>query len=122
MMIEILKINTKRFNILYLLNLHNTSRSPITGVYYGKPRTKINEHGFPVLSDIVTSTDIHDATIQTLDFIGCILKLITFIDLDAYNKIIEEHFSISAVGVILPADNTPIIIDDTASYNNYLSL
>lgn len=121
LMIEILKIDTKLFNILYLLNLHNSCRSPITGVYYGKTRTKINEHGYPVLSNEVTSTDIHNATIQTLDFVSCILRLITFIDLDAYNKIIEDYFSISSVGVVQPSLNTPIMIDDTAAFNNHLS-
>jgi hypothetical protein len=119
LMIEILKIDTKLFNILYLLNLHNTSRSPITGAYYGKERTKINENGFPVLSDSVTSTDIHNATVQMLDLINCILRLITFIDLDAYNKIITDYFSITSVGVVQPADDVPIIIDDSAAYNNY---
>lgn len=121
LMIEILKIDTKLFNILYLLNLHNSCKSPITGVYYGKVRTKINQHGYPVLSNDVSSTDIHNATIQTLDFVSCILKLISFVDLDAYNKIIEDHFSISAVGVVQPALDTPIMIDDTAAYNNHLS-
>lgn len=121
LMIEILKIDTKLFNILYLLNLHNSCKSPITGVYYGKTRTKINEHGYPVLSNDVTSTDIHNATIQTLDFVNCILRLITFVDMDAYNKIIEDHFSIGAVGTVQPALDTPIMIDDTAAYNNHLS-
>ncbi|VBB17770.1 hypothetical protein YASMINEVIRUS_233 [Yasminevirus sp. GU-2018] len=119
-MLEILKIDTKLFNILYMLNLHNSSRSPITGAFYGKPRTKINENGFPVLSDVVTSTDIHNATLQMLDLLGCILHLITFIDIDSYNKIIEDHFSISSVGNVQRADGggstpaVPIVIDSTA--------
>jgi hypothetical protein len=118
MMLEVLKIDTKLFNILYLLNLHNSVRSPITGAYYGKQRTKINEHGYPVLSDTVTNTDIHNATLQTIDLISCILKLITFVDIDSYNKIIEEHFSILSVGQVTPADGQNVIIGTTALTNS----
>ncbi len=117
LMLEILKIDTKLFNILYLLNLHNSFRSPITGVYYGKTRTKINENGYPMLSDVVTSTDIYSATVQTLDFLACILKLITFVDIDAYNKIIDENFSIESIGKVQPAVDGTIIVGDSASDN-----
>jgi hypothetical protein len=115
LMIEILKIDTKLFNILYLLNLHNSFKSPITDVYYGKARTTINGNGYPVLSNTVTSTDIYNATIQTIDFISCILKLITFIDIDAYNKIIEDHFSILSINNIESAAGETIIIGDIDS-------
>jgi hypothetical protein len=117
LMLEILKIDTKLFNILYLLNLHNSCRSPITGVYYGKIRTKINDNGFPVVSDVVSNTDIHNATIQMVDLLSCILKLITFIDIDSYNKIIEDHFSINSVGNVTNAEGMNIIISDSASDN-----
>lgn len=117
LMIEVLKIDVKLFNILYLLNLHNTSRSPITGVYYGKQRTKINENGYPVLSDTVTSSDINNATIQTIDFIVCLLRLITFVDIDSFNKIVEDHFSILAVGNITNAEGENIVISPSA-FNN----
>ena len=45
MLNEIVKIDTLFFDILYSLNLHNVSKSPITGLYYDKPRTKINNNG-----------------------------------------------------------------------------
>lgn len=117
MMIEILKIDTKLFNILYFLNLHNSFKSPITGVYYGKQRTKINENGFPVLSDTVTSSDIYNATVQTIDFLMCILKLITFVDIDAYVNIIETYFSIAAVGVVQSAAGETVIVGSSAADN-----
>jgi hypothetical protein len=118
LMIEILKIDTKLFNILYLLNLHNSSRSPITGVYYGKTRTKINDHGFPVLSDVVTSTDVHNATTQMIDFVACILKLITFVDIDTYDKLMEDYFSILAVNNVHSASGHVIKIGHTARHEN----
>lgn len=116
LIVEFLKIDTKLFNILYLLNLHNSFRSPITGVFYGKPRTKINDRGFPVLSDQVTSTDISSATTQMIDLVSCIIKLITFVDIDSFNTIIETYFSIFAVDAgIENAEGEQIIIDDNAN-------
>jgi hypothetical protein len=119
MMLEILKIDAKLFNILYILNLHNTSKSPITGVYYGKARTKINDNGYPVLSDEVTSTDIHNATVQMIDLLSCILKLITFIDIDAYNTIIENYYSIVSIdNNVQPATSIPIVVDPSNTDEN----
>jgi len=48
LMLEILRIDTKLFNIMYLLNLHNAARSPITNAYYGRlePESTITAYCF----------------------------------------------------------------------------
>lgn len=112
LMLEILKLDVKLFNILYLLNLHNSCRSPITGVYYGKNRTKINDKGYPVPNTNVDSTDIYNATVQMIELISCILNLITFIDIDTYNRIIEEHYSLGSVGIVQDGSSEAIVIDN----------
>lgn len=96
MMIEILKIDSKFFKILYLLNLHEAFRSPITGIYYGKSRTRMID-GIPVRYEEVTNSDIYNATIQVVDMLSCALKMVSFLDNDAYNKIVVDYFSEEAI-------------------------
>ena len=116
LIIDILKIDIKLFNILYLLNLHNSHKSPITGCNYKRPRTTVNENNVLVVSDIVTNNDIYNATIQMIDLIECVLKLVTFTDIDSYNKIIEDHFSITAI-ISLVADAGGSTINITPDNN-----
>lgn len=116
MMLDVLKIDCKFFNILYQLNLHESFRSPITNIYYGKVRTKLVD-GVPVRNNEVTNSDIHNATLQLVDLTSCILKFVSFLDIDSYNRIIKTYFSIDAINNgIQPAINViPVIIGDTSA-------
>lgn len=116
MMLDVLKIDCKFFNILYQLNLHESFRSPLTNVYYGKVRTKL-VNGVPVRNDEVTNSDIHNATLQMVDLTTCILKFVSFLDIDSYNRIIKSYFSIDAINNgVQPASNpASVIIGDTSA-------
>ena len=116
MIMELLKIDTKFFSILHQLNMHNAFRSPITGVFYGKRRTKINENGIPVLNNEVTNVDIHNATVQMKDLISSVLKMITFVDPESFNRIMMENFGIDSIlnGAGESAKGVDVSIGDTA--------
>ena len=126
MMLDVLKIDCKFFNILYQLNLHESFRSPLTNVYYGKVRTKLVD-GVPVRNNEVTNSDIHNATLQMIDLTTCILKFVSFLDVDSYNRIIKNYFSIDAInnGVQPDTNVESVVIGDTSANvstgNNQLS-
>jgi hypothetical protein len=116
MMLDVLKIDCKFFNILYQLNLHESFRSPLTNIYYGKVRTKMVD-GVPVRTNEVTNSDIHNATLQMVDLTTCILKFISFLDIDSYNRIIKDYFSYDSIsnGIQPASDVDAIIIGDTSA-------
>lgn len=126
MMLDVLKIDCKFFNILYQLNLHDSFRSPLTNIYYGKVRTKL-VNGVYVHNNEVTNSDIHNATLQMVELTSCILKFVSFLDIDSYNRIIKDYFSMDAINNgMQPATNvSQIVIGDTSSNvyvgNNQLS-
>lgn len=119
MMTDILKCDCLLFDILYSLNMHKSFRSPITGAYYGKTRTKIGPSGIPVVNTDVTNTDVHSAIVRTIELMKCILKFISFLSEKAIAKIVVDHFSIVAIeNDVKSADDLPIVIDDATNINN----
>lgn len=118
MMLTLLKIDIKFMSILYNLNLHDAFSSPLTGAKYGKPRTRINMNGIPVPNNEVNDTDIFNATRELKDLLSCIIQLITFLKIDAFNKIMIDHFAYDpdADPQPVPApDDIEIIVDASAS-------
>lgn len=118
MMLTLLKIDIKFMSILYTLNLHDAFSSPLTGAKYGRPRTRINMNGIPVPNNVVTDTDIFNATRELKDLLACIIELITFLKIESFNKVMIDHFAYDpdADPQPVPApDNVEIIVDASAS-------
>jgi len=112
----LIKIDTLFFSILYRLNLHNAFKSPMTGAYYGKKRTIVNENGVCVASNKVTNQDIFNSTILLEELLNTIIQLITFIPPDSLVSIMDEYFSVTGFDPTTTQnpDSLKIIIDSSA--------
>jgi hypothetical protein len=117
MILLLIKIDTRFFSILYSLNLHNAYRSPITGAFYGKKRTKINEHGICVENTIVTNSDVFNATSLLDELLDTILELITFVPPNTLLDIMDYYFSVSSFTNSVPAANPNDVIIDASALN-----